>query len=87
MGSNLIVASLLAFGFWRIYPSLAVSVAAARASQPATPTGKNAPADFATPIAPSTSGVNLDAIARRLGPLAQLEQNKFLLKAVIDGYQ
>jgi molybdopterin-synthase adenylyltransferase len=31
--------------------------------------------------------VNLDAIARRLGPLAQLEQNKFLLRAVIDGYQ
>ena len=62
----LIVASLLAFGFWRIYPSLAVSAAEAQASQPATPTGKEAPAGFATAVAPSASGVNLDALVRQV---------------------
>ena len=60
----LIVVSLLGFGFWRIYPSLSVS--AAQASQEATPTGKNAPADFATAIAPTTSSATPDAIVRQV---------------------
>ena len=62
----LIVASLLAFGFWRVYPSLAVSAAAAQAIRPPTPTGGKSPADFATPAAPGPSGVNLDAIVRQV---------------------
>jgi molybdopterin-synthase adenylyltransferase len=31
--------------------------------------------------------VDLDALARRLGPIGRLEQNRFLLRASIDGYQ
>jgi len=31
--------------------------------------------------------VDLEALAARLGPLGKLEQNRFLLRAVIDGYQ
>jgi molybdopterin-synthase adenylyltransferase len=31
--------------------------------------------------------INLDALAQRLGPLGRLEQNRFLLRAEIDGYQ
>jgi molybdopterin-synthase adenylyltransferase len=31
--------------------------------------------------------IDLDDLARRLGPLGRLEQNRFLLRAVIDGYQ
>jgi molybdopterin/thiamine biosynthesis adenylyltransferase len=31
--------------------------------------------------------VDLDALARRLGPVGSLEQNRFLLRAAIDGYQ
>jgi adenylyltransferase/sulfurtransferase len=31
--------------------------------------------------------IDLDSVARRLGPLAHLEQNRFLLRAIIDGYQ
>lgn len=31
--------------------------------------------------------IDLDSLARRLGPLARLERNRFLLRAVIDGYQ
>jgi molybdopterin/thiamine biosynthesis adenylyltransferase len=31
--------------------------------------------------------IDLEDLARRLGPLGRLEQNRFLLRAVIDGYQ
>jgi adenylyltransferase/sulfurtransferase len=31
--------------------------------------------------------IDLDDLARRLGPVGRLEQNRFLLRAVIDGYQ
>jgi molybdopterin-synthase adenylyltransferase len=31
--------------------------------------------------------LDLDALARRLGPIGRLEQNRFLLRAAIDGYQ
>jgi adenylyltransferase/sulfurtransferase len=31
--------------------------------------------------------IDLDALARRLSPIGSLEQNRFLLRAVIDGYQ
>jgi len=31
--------------------------------------------------------IDLDSLAQRLGPLARLEQNRFLLRAAIDGYQ
>jgi molybdopterin-synthase adenylyltransferase len=31
--------------------------------------------------------IDLDDLARRLGPVGSLEQNRFLLRAVIDGYQ
>jgi adenylyltransferase/sulfurtransferase len=31
--------------------------------------------------------IDLDALARKLGPLGRLEQNRFLLRAVIDGCQ
>ena len=31
--------------------------------------------------------IDLDDLARRLGPLGRLEQNRFLLRAFIDGYQ
>jgi adenylyltransferase/sulfurtransferase len=31
--------------------------------------------------------IDLDALARRLGPISHLEQNRFLLRAGIDGYQ
>jgi molybdopterin-synthase adenylyltransferase len=31
--------------------------------------------------------VDLDSLAQRLGPLGRLEQNRFLLRAFIDGYQ
>lgn len=33
------------------------------------------------------SRINLDELARRLGPVGSLEQNRFLLRATIDGYQ
>ncbi|HUP57443.1 MAG TPA: ThiF family adenylyltransferase [Bdellovibrionota bacterium] len=33
------------------------------------------------------NAVDLDALARRLGPLGQLERNKFLLRARIESYQ
>jgi adenylyltransferase/sulfurtransferase len=31
--------------------------------------------------------INLDSLAQKLGPLGSLEQNRFLLRAAIDGYQ
>ncbi|HTY61752.1 MAG TPA: ThiF family adenylyltransferase [Acidobacteriota bacterium] len=31
--------------------------------------------------------IDLEGLARRLGPLGRLERNRFLLRAVIDGYQ
>jgi molybdopterin-synthase adenylyltransferase len=31
--------------------------------------------------------INLDKLAQKLAPLGQVEQNRFLLRAVIDGYQ
>ena len=61
----LLVASLLAFGFWRIYPSLSVS-AAAQPNKPATPTGKKPLAEFATAIAPNTTSTDLNAIVRQV---------------------
>jgi molybdopterin/thiamine biosynthesis adenylyltransferase len=33
------------------------------------------------------AGIDLDDIAKRLEPIGQLERNRFLLRAVIDGYQ
>ena len=36
---------------------------------------------------PEGARIDLDSLARRLGPLAHLEQNRFLLRAVIDGYK
>ena len=61
----LIVAGLIGFGFLRLYPSLSVS-AATQPNLPATPTSEKAPADFATAIAPSSSGINLNAIVRQV---------------------
>lgn len=31
--------------------------------------------------------INLNNLAQKLAPLGQVEQNRFLLRAVIDGYQ
>jgi murein DD-endopeptidase MepM/ murein hydrolase activator NlpD len=61
----LIVAGLLGFGFWRVFPSLSVSAAAQSARQ-ATPTGKSALAAFSTEIAPANANANLDAIVRKV---------------------
>ena len=61
----LLVSGLLTFGFWRMYPSLAVS-AAAQADQKPTPTGRKAPAAFATASAPGTSSETLNAIVRQV---------------------
>jgi molybdopterin-synthase adenylyltransferase len=36
---------------------------------------------------PEGTRINLDNLARRLEPLGQVEQNRFLLRASIDGYQ
>ncbi len=61
----LLVVGLLAFGFWRIYPSLSVSAAAPQARQ-ATPTGRKAQAAFSTEAAPGTPQATLDAIVRQV---------------------
>jgi murein DD-endopeptidase MepM/ murein hydrolase activator NlpD len=61
----LLVASLLGFGFWRIYPSLSVSAAAPTTRQ-ATPTGMKAQAAFSTEAAPGTPDATLDAIVRQV---------------------
>ena len=61
----LIVAGLLGFGFWRVFPSLSVSAAAQSARQ-ATPTGRSALAAFSTEIAPANANANLDAIVRKV---------------------
>jgi molybdopterin-synthase adenylyltransferase len=36
---------------------------------------------------PQGTHLDLDALAKRLGPIGRLEQNRFLLRAGIDGYQ
>lgn len=56
----LIVAGLLGFGFWRVYPSLSVY------AEQATPAGKPALAAFSTEIAPGTANINFDAIVRKV---------------------